>query len=357
MSQRAPSLTSSTSTPYLELDDIIYRIQKFGGASTYWSELSKWLPEFINAGILHTSSSKLMRLHSPPSRGRIFHSSHFRISSSPLVKNVVTIHDLIYEKNILRGPSRILNLYQRREAIRRADAIICISYSTKRDMYEFYGNLLDSIPVYVIHHGCSPLPAVDDEDTRLLAQLHSLDQLSLTTGRFYLFVGGRSGYKNFELALRAFSAGRFGENDFKLICTGAPFNRHETELIHSLRLSDSVISLGIVDSCMLGTLYHYARALVYPSAYEGFGLPVLEAMHAGCPVICTNSSSLPEVVGSCGVLIAPDSIEELSLAMTSVLSSESRLQLIQAGIIRARQFCWRASAQAHSEVYNALVPV
>ena len=123
---------------YLELDDIIFNIQKFGGASTYWRELTSRLSEFVPGEIVHSTGKKMMRFYSPRSSAKVFHSSHFRISSSRSVTNVTTIHDLIYEKGFGGGRGKFLNLYERRKSVEMADAIICISESTRQDLYKYY---------------------------------------------------------------------------------------------------------------------------------------------------------------------------------------------------------------------------
>jgi glycosyltransferase involved in cell wall biosynthesis len=342
--------------PYLELDDIIYSLQKFGGASTYWRELTSRLDRVIPASIVRSTAPKIMRLYSPRSAARIFHSSHFRVSSSRGVKNVTTIHDLIYEKGLGGGRAKIINIYERRKSVERADAIICISESTRRDLYEYYGKLVESKPVHVIYHGCTQLPirsiAITAESKlNLLGHL----KLNLSSGNFFMFVGGRSGYKNFKLLLNAFKGGNFASLGYSLICTGAQFSDDEQKLINDLELSKSVFSIGFIDSNTLRELYEVARALVYPSSYEGFGLPPLEAMSAGCPVICSKSSSLPEVVGEAGILIDTDSVDQLVKAMNTVLLDSSRLNYIHAGIERAKNFDWMETARKHALVYKSLV--
>lgn len=339
--------------PYLELDDIVYSIQKFGGASTYWTELTSHLSEFVPGLITHRTGNKFARLYSPKSSAQVFHSSHFRVSSSPIVKNVTTIHDLIYEKGLGGGRGKLINLYERKKSVMRADAIICISESTRRDLYECYGDVIGSKPVHVIYHGCTRLPARSANQVSAF-NLSAYSRLSLSSGQFFMFVGGRSGYKNFELVLNAFVLGNFAKQGFRLICTGASFSDDERGLIEKLKLSESVVSMGFVDATTLGELYGVSRALVYPSAYEGFGLPPLEAMAAGCPVICANASSLPEVVGESGILIDPRSTEQLADAMDSVLLDDARAHFIQAGIARAKQFDWRETARAHASVYESL---
>lgn len=338
---------------YLELDDIIFNIQKFGGASTYWRELTSRLSEFVPGEIVHSTGKKMMRFYSPRSSAKVFHSSHFRISSSRSVTNVTTIHDLIYEKGFGGGRGKFLNLYERRKSVEMADAIICISESTRQDLYKYYGNLVKTKPVSVIYHGCSRLPA------RPIAQISVFDRseylnLNLSVRQFFIYVGGRSGYKNFEFLLNAFAAGKFANRGYSIICTGASFDDDECKKIETLKLSKSVVSIGFVDATTLGELYSVSCALVYPSMYEGFGLPPLEAMASGCPVICANSSSLPEVVGDSGILIDPTSVEQLADAMDSVLLNDVRSHFSQAGITRAEQFDWRETARQHAMVYESI---
>lgn len=340
---------------YLEYDDVIYSIQKFGGATTYWNELTSRVSEFVPGIIKHSIGAKISRLFSPRSSAKVFHSSHFRIATGKDVKNVTTIYDLIYEKSLAGGRGKLLNLYERKRAVTKADAIICISESTRSDMYEYYGGLIGEKPVYVIHLGCSNGLLNSDEKKSKYVETNLIDS-RIRSGNFFIFVGGRAAYKNFDLFLRAFSRGKFGPSGFFIVCTGAAFSESERKLVDELKLNDFIVPVGFVSAVMLASLYGLARALVYPSAYEGFGLPPLEAMAQGCPVICANSSSLPEVVGSAGVLINPSSIDELVVAMNLVLKENERVRLCGAGIERSKLFDWRSMAKSHAKVYAELVP-
>lgn len=338
---------------YLELDDIIENIQKFGGATTYWHELTSRLPEFVDGAIVHTSGHRFARLYSPPSTAKVFHSSHFRVSSTPTTRNVTTIHDLIYEKGMAGGRGKIVNLYERRKSVKRADAIICISESTRRDLLECYGRELGDVPVHVIHHGCTRLQSNPEQQARVLADPR-YSELCLRDKPFFLFVGGRGGYKNFDALLLAFAQGGLVQQGIGIICTGAAFTAQEQQRIEALGLGAAVHSIGFVDMNTIGALYSVARALVYPSAYEGFGLPPLEAMAAGCPVICANSSSLPEVVGDSGILVDPHSPDGLAVALASLLDDERRTFYANAGLARSSLFDWRESAKKHAAVYASL---
>ena len=340
---------------YIELDNIIYSIQKYGGISTYWSELNSRLDKHIEGPIIRSSGSKYMRLYSPYSEAKIFHSSHFRTSSNRSTKNVVTIHDLIYEKGLIKGPGKYINLYERRKALISADAIITISHSTLNDMKEFYGKLVESKPTFVIHHGCN-IPLIDstDQDISNIDLDQNLES-KLKSGLFFMFVGSRTGYKNFTTLLDAYLEGNFHHSGIVLICTGSKFNNNEKKLIEMRKLEQFVFSVGLVDKITLNFLYSRSISLVYPSLYEGFGLPPLEAMAAGCPVICTNSSSLPEVIGNAGELVSPSSVSELAESMSKVINNEVRNSLIKKGFERAKIFNWENCIKKHVDVYSYLV--
>lgn len=334
---------------YLTFDDIVYAIQKFGGATTYWQEVTARVSKILGEESICRVSSRgglLDRLSMPKVSTKVFHSSHFRIGRGSGVKNVTTIHDLIYEKGLAGGRGRILNMYERRKSIEGADAIICISASTKKDMIEYYGEVAANKPVYVIHHGFNGW----NEQSFFEAKL---GDLSVET-EYFLYVGGRGGYKNFGTLLKAFKQGGFHKNGIRLLCTGSGFSESEIRDLKGLGIFESVKCIGKVSLKELSRVYRNAIALVYPSAYEGFGLPPLEAMGSGCPVIASNTSSLPEVVGGAGILINPFDVDEMVSAMNQMLMSDVRLQYVAAGLEWCKSFTWDESAKKHVDVYRSL---
>ncbi len=338
---------------FLELDDIIYKIQRFGGATTYWREISERLEVLMPGEIRHIPGNKYFRFMSVPSNAKVFHSSHFRVSSSKNVKNVVTIHDLIYERGLIQGKGKWLNLYERRKAVERADAIICISQSTKNDLLEFYPQAA-SKPIHVIYHGVNGLSKIDNKK-KFLDDFQEKYHFELAEIKYFLYVGGRGAYKNFYALLEAFKKGGFKDQGCKIICTGKEFSPEEMQYIKELGLTESLVSLGNVKINELSEIYAHALALVYPSLYEGFGLPPLEAMMSCCPVICVKTSSLPEVVGSAGILVAEKNINELVDALQTVLVGKERERLIAAGLENVQRFTWEKSAQQHFDVYQSLI--
>ena len=174
---------------------------------------------------------------------------------------------------------------------------------------------------------------------------------------YLLHVGGRAGYKNFETLLRAYAGQPALAREFDLVAFGAgDFDTKERELIGALGLSDSQVrQVGGGDS-ILTDLYQGAALFVYPSRYEGFGIPPLEAMSFDCPVVCSNSSSIPEVVGDAAVFFEPASSDSIANAIQSVLSNDTlRETLIARGRARNKMFSWERCAEQTLDIYRKLL--
>lgn len=260
------------------------------------------------------------------------------------VPRVLTVYDLIHE----RYPELFVNsegtTRPKRIAVNRADHVICISESTQRDVVQFCG--------------------VPKEKTSVVYLGVDFD-LAGTTGPkrqchpspYLLYVGARGGYKNFERLLLAFSRSQRLRKDFTLVCFGGGgLSAREEEFIAGIGLrSDQVIQLGGGDD-ILASLYRQAAAFVYPSLYEGFGIPPLEAMALGCPVICSNTSSLPEVVGEAAETFDPTDVTDMQIAMEHVLeNSRRRSELVEAGRSRFKLFTWESCARETEAVYRKLL--
>jgi glycosyltransferase involved in cell wall biosynthesis len=174
---------------------------------------------------------------------------------------------------------------------------------------------------------------------------------------FFLYVGMRGGYKNFANVLSAYAAQPMLSKEFDLIAFGSnTLTAQEREAIGSLRLAPHHVRHLTGDDDLLGYLYGKAEALIYPSFYEGFGIPPLEAMSRGCPVICSNTSSIPEVVGNAGLYFDPHSVEAIADAMERVASLPSlRSGLAARGRERAKEFSWDRCTARTLDVYRELV--
>ena len=173
---------------------------------------------------------------------------------------------------------------------------------------------------------------------------------------FILYVGDRKRYKNFETLLKAFSLSSKIQKDFKLICFGGgKFNDIEKKKISEFKIKDYKIVQIDGDDGQLCYLYENAEVFIFPSKYEGLGLPHLEAMSLGCPVISSNHEAILEAVGNAAELFNPNNPEELSLKMEETLySSEKRKDLIAKGFHRIKNFSWKKCANETLDVYKRI---
>jgi glycosyltransferase involved in cell wall biosynthesis len=255
---------------------------------------------------------------------------------------VLTIHDMIYEKFESKFQYGDKRSKHKAAAAKRADHIICVSESTKRDVIDILGVKEEKITV--IHLGFDLMISPDK-----FIKHHGRDYL--------LYVGSRGGYKNFLPLLEAYASSQILRSKYNLICFGGgAFNLDELNAIQRLDLNpENVIQLK-GDDTFLANYYKNASAFVFPSLYEGFGIPPLEAMSYDCPVVCSNTSSIPEVVGDAGHYFDPYDKESMQTAIEMVInSSVLRDSLIAKGRIRLKEFSWDKCATATLNVYKNLV--
>lgn len=327
----------------IEFDDLIFSLQKSGGASVYWREITYRISQMNEVDIIKSTYNKRLRGIPVISNADIFHSSHFRFSILGKAKNITTAHDLIYEKGLVRnGLGSKINLYERKLSFFTADAIICISKNTKNDLLQIYPALKNRCPIYVIHHGINfPSPNITSEGV-----------IEKTNKPYLLYVGGRDGYKNFTGALEGYVLSGLWREGVQLICTGKNFNESELRLLKSNGIENMVVCEEHVNTDRLYQLYKNAYCLLYTSSYEGFGLPPIEAMSVGCPVIASNRSSIPEVVGDAGILVDPYNYGEISKTILLLGNDKIRNDIIDKGLKRSQLFSWDKSAESHYKVYE-----
>jgi glycosyltransferase involved in cell wall biosynthesis len=257
---------------------------------------------------------------------------------------VVTVYDMIHEL----FPSSFSKYDQTRKsklhAVKRADHVICISESTRRDLLR-YVDIPDS-KVSVVHlgHSLAASSANVDAKTRLASK------------PYLLYVGQRGGYKNFEGFLRAYAASPALQDQFTVLCFGGgDITQSERAFARSLNVSPTKIVHASGGDASLARAYASAAAFVYPSLYEGFGIPPIEAMSHGCPVIASNTSSIPEVVGDAAELFDPNDLRDMQNAIERVVFSKERAQqLVAKGSERVKDFTWEACALATLNVYRRI---
>ncbi len=308
-------------------------------------ELSRYPPKTGRLAVManhHLSAFKLLGLASD-----ILHETYY--SAKSIVGNakgrVITVYDMIHERYPANFSPRDPAIKYKRSAVSRADHIICISNSTKSDLCEIFD--IPENKVSVVHLGFEKFEVSSSH-----AELQEKGERP-----FLLYVGSRRGYKNFDGFLRAVAASPTLKQEFDVVAFGGgAFSEVEQSLIARLGFAPNAVrQLGGSDA-VLGGLYARAMAFVYPSVYEGFGLPPLEAMAHDCPVVSSNSSSMPEVVGNAGAYFDPMDIEAQAEAISSVVFDDQRRQaLIEAGRQRLPLFSWGRCARETQLVYRSLL--
>lgn len=266
---------------------------------------------------------------------------------------VLTVFDMIDELG-LEGPLPTQMQMKRTNkyaAVTRADHIVCISEHTRQDLIR----LFDVSPerISTIHLGCDQeLAAFASPD----APNGTSSLLVPTSKPYLLYVGLRQGYKNFAGLLRSVASSSRLKKTFDVIAFGGEgFTQDEQSLISDLKFAPGQVKQMSGDDDCLASLYQEAAAFVYPSLYEGFGLPPLEAMLYECPVISSRTSSMPEVLGEAAEFFDPNSIDSMADAIERVMFLNERQQeLVAKGTQRVKAFTWQACAERHLALYQSL---
>ena len=275
----------------------------------------------------------------------VVHETYFSNTQSGSDKTpvVLTVFDMIGELGLdAEAPTPAeLKRSKKYAAVKRADHVICISEHTRQDLIRLYE--VASEKTSTIHLGCEFNTQLDKKETN--------------TNRPYLFyVGLRSGYKNFMRFLRAVAANAQLKEQFDIVAFGGgPFNPAEQNLIQELDLRFDQVRHTSGDDTTLAERYRNATALIYPSCYEGFGLPPLEAMANQCPVVSSHTSAMPEVIGDAAEFFDPLDLDSIASAIQNVVNSQTRTnELIAKGLARVEQFNWQTCAAQHLALYKSL---
>lgn len=359
-------------------DHQIFTIQKYGGISRYFYELisdflrknqidvSLFMGYFINEfglerlnesylsyfGKKHRDypKSKLLYLYlnnflfkkfTQNTNPDIYHQTYYQyLNKNFKGRRIVTVYDMTHELYPNLFSSLDKTPEWKKVSIPNADGVICISDSTRKDLLNKFN--ITPEKVTVIYLGFSG--AEEYEKKRKI------------DSPYILFVGDRVGYKNFNMLLKCFATNNNLKRNFKLVCFGRyDFTREEKEVIRKFRIEDRVEYLKGSDK-LLANLYHNATAFVYPSKYEGFGIPPLEAINYGCPVVASNSSSIPEVVGDAGLYFDPESMEELGERINQVINdNDLRKKLIEKGYKQKEKFSWNKCSEETLKFYKKVL--
>lgn len=258
-------------------------------------------------------------------------------------RRVTTVHDMIYELFPAQYPPGVAAAASaaKRASVSRADHVICVSEATRRDLVRLME--VDPAKTTVIHHGVSLSP-------------ESGSGQALAGDRPYLlYVGARSDYKNFAGLCAAYAASASLQRHVELVAFGGgKFSADELAMFSRLGIQGKVRH-GDGGDQQLGAFYRGALAFVYPSLYEGFGFPPLEAMACQCPVVCSNTSSIPEVVGDAGLYFDPAEVEDMRQALERIADDGNlRERLVSAGRARAALFSWERCGSQTMDIYRSL---
>jgi glycosyltransferase involved in cell wall biosynthesis len=358
----------------------IFSQQKFGGISRYFCEIASRIqgqggwhtrvlaPVYFNEYLADSRLAihgfyvpapdrRMERLYdalnkrvSPPllsrSKADILHQTYYS-ASVPVFggRRVVTVFDMIHElyPQYFSEKDLVVSQYKR-QAVEAADHVLCISRRTADDLMAILGVSPDKITV--THLGLSP---VFEQSTMLPTRSPGPE-----IRPYFLYVGNRTGYTNFAKVMQAYAASNLLSDGFDVVAFGGrPFARDEIRMLKGLRLRTDAVRQQFGDDETLARVYAGARAFIYPSDYEGFGIPPLEAMASGCPVACSNRSCMPEIVGDAAEYFDPAQAETIRAALETVAFDDVRRnELIAAGKLRYRRFSWRRCADETRSAYE-----
>jgi glycosyltransferase involved in cell wall biosynthesis len=275
----------------------------------------------------------------------IFHPTYYDPYFLKYIGNkpfILTVYDMIHEKFSEMFPATDKTTEQKRLLVEKATKIIAISESTKKDLIELFGT--DESKIEVVYLGNSMFPK---SDIKLSFDIPK---------KYLLFVGGRGLYKNFERLIKSISELLNQDDELFVLCAGGgKFSSSEMQLLSELGISKQVLQYNLDDDS-LAYFYKNALAFIFSSLYEGFGIPVLESFACGCPLLCSNLSSLPEVAGEAACYFDPYSEESIKNAVMKVLDSPNlREDLMKKGCEQLKKFSWKKTAEETKYIYESVL--
>lgn len=355
------------------LDEQIFAIQPYGGISRMFAELAHQfilgrVPDvsvqpvdapIVNRYVLEEPTLRsalkvrearsewtalaryLSRRHTKSASDIVHNTFYLPHGLSPIggAKRIVTVHDMIPEL-LPRTRRRLDWLTLKKRYVEQADHIICVSESTKQDLIKVFGPA--RVPISVVHHGVHPRFRPD------------VPRVDFLPDRYILFVGHRDAYKDADVLFRAFALMSPDQPDLELLCVGGNgLSTREVERLTTLGIRDRVSQRHLSDEDMTSA-YAHAEAFILPSHFEGFGLPALEAMACGTPVVLAGATSLPEVGGNAALYFEPGSDRELADVTSSLLDDRDLQESLRSrGLARAAEFTWARAAEATATAYRS----
>jgi glycosyltransferase involved in cell wall biosynthesis len=361
-------------------DHQIFALQKYGGVSRYFYELIKELNKLQEVDtstslifsdnhyvsstdiIKHTSffsnsefkgKERFMNLFNKTNSiiqinkqsFDLFHPTYYDpyflsyIGKKPFV---LTVYDMIHERFNDALLSKDKSSEQKRVLVKKASKIIAISESTKNDLIELFG--IEASKIEVVYLGNSMILDSDKKSDTNIPK------------KYILFVGSRDGYKNFDKFVKSISEFLNKDRELSIVCAGGgKFKASENEMFTTFNINHQLYQFDLDDS-KLQLLYNNALMFVFPSLYEGFGIPILESFACECPLVCSNTSSLPEVAGDGAKYFDPNDEKSISSAICEVLYNKSlRDVLVERGKERLKHFSWKKTALETKKIYESIL--
>ena len=294
--------------------------------------------------VMHFLNEKQSRRFLAKQDFDIFHPTYFRTYFLDLLGEkpfVLTIYDMIHELIINKFTTKDPTSLNKKILAQKAAKIIAISENTKKDIVKILGIADEKIKVVHLANSVNP---------------NSLCEFNLPSDKYLLFVGDRAGYKNFQLFISAIVPLLNEDKSLNVICVGSrPFSRRELKFLDDLNLKNQLFYFSVTDEQM-AFLYKKAIAFVFPSKYEGFGIPVLEAFACSCPAILSRASCLPEVGADAAEYFDPDNEDDIRQTISKVITDKNKQQdLKRKGIIRLQQFSWEKTAKQTLDIYRSIL--
>lgn len=346
------------------LDNIIFSLQRSGGISTVWENIirrilvdNRFETTFIDYkeslqnifrkkldipdSLVIQKSDKFLPLKRyydvryKMGEEHVFHSSYYRLSKESHAKNITTVHDFTYEYYCRNIMARECHKWQKYKAILKADKVVCVSENTMRDLLHFVPEAKNK-EIKVIYNGVS-------EEYRVLNNRNKEYE------DYVLFVGAREGYKNFLFLVDAIK-----DTYYKLLICGRPLTELEERVLNNSLGKERYKIQSDVSNYKLNEIYNSVLCLVYPSSYEGFGIPVVEAQKAGCPVIALNVSSIPEIIGDTPLLL--DALDRNALLEKIAMAEKVDIRdiVISSGLENAKRFSWDKVYEQYALLYSTI---
>jgi mannosyltransferase len=332
------------------IDNIIWTSK--GGVYKYFQELIKYLhKKKVNYSVINYEEDthnnrkdifykkkrflerfRLCNIES--GKFNIFHSSYYRLPSCKQTKIVTTVHDFTHQREF-SWFSSMINLQVKIRSFKKSNALICISKNTKKDLLTYY-QPKEWQQVHVIYNGIS-------NDYYKIKNNYDYK-------KYFLYVGHRTQGKNWEHALDILKKNK----DFQLVVVGGNPNKKSFFKKIDKSLTDRIQFKGYISNYELNELYNNAFCLFYPSSYEGFGIPVIEAFASGCPVIANSKCEVIKEIAENEVILFDPTIQDDHIIKFNLLKELNRVKIIEDGIKKSKEFSWEKSMSKIVDVYESL---